>query len=183
VIFVGGEGEVAEVEHVESQTDILHQTTSEIFSVDRCQNCGLQFVNPKPERDQMDKYYSDIYSFHAQYGWLIRTASYTLQWLANSPLHRLFHNVLGLNLKFSQYVIQKIEDPVRPYFKGGKILDIGCGSEVSTHFWGKQGGLLAYKNFAVVYAIEVSDKARDVLAKEDIPSYKRLVEVPTDLYF
>ena len=83
----------AEFELVVSQSDILHNTTTEVFSVVSCQGCGLQFVNPRPAADQMDQYYSDVYSFHSQQGWTRRTISSVLQWIANSSFYGLFNHI------------------------------------------------------------------------------------------
>lgn len=170
-------------EEVTRQTDILHKTTAEVFFVVRCRDCGLQFVNPRPSREEIGRYYSDEYSFHAAPGRIRRAISSALSWLANSPLHPLFNIVPGLNRKLSMYVLPRIEDPVRVYSKGGKILDIGCGSGLSAHFWGEQGALLAYSKIADVYGVEVSGRARDALFAEGIPAYKSLADVPADLRF
>ncbi len=172
-----------DAEEVTSQTDILHKTTTEVFTVVRCRGCGLQFLNPRPSRDEIGRYYSDEYSFHAAPSKLRRAISSALSWIANSPLHPIFNIVPGLNRKLSMYVLPRIADPVRAFSTGGKILDIGCGSGLSAHFWGEQGALLAYSKIADVYGVEVSDRAREALSTAGIPAYKNLAEVPADLRF
>ena len=42
-------------EKVAEQTDLLHKTTSEIFSVVRCNNCGLHFTNPRPDINEIGR--------------------------------------------------------------------------------------------------------------------------------
>jgi len=81
--FCGG----SEFEHVASQTDILHKTTAEIFSIVKCKGCGLQFVNPRLTREEIGRYYSDNYSFHGAPNWFRRAASFSLSVLANSSFY------------------------------------------------------------------------------------------------
>lgn len=172
-----------EFEEVVRQTDILHKTTTEFFSIAKCRNCGLQFLNPRPTKEEMGQYYAMEYSFHAASSKVKRVATTLLSWAANSPVSVFFNLIPGLNRKLSMYVAPNIEDPVRKYFRGGRVLDIGCGSGVSAHFWGKEGALLAYKKFAEVYGVEIADKARDALAVHGIRAFKSLADVPDDLHF
>lgn len=173
----------SEFEEVVRQTDILHKTTQEFFVITKCRNCGLQFLNPRPTKEEIGRYYSEEYSFHAAHHPAKRIVTALLSWLANSPLSVLLNIIPGLNRRLSVYVAPNIEDPVRKYFRGGRILDIGCGSGVLAHFWGRKGALLAYKKFAGVYGVEVADKARESLAGSGITAFKSLADVTGDLRF
>ena len=177
--FCGG----SDVEEVARQTDLIHKTTSEEFCIVRCRQCGLNYVNPRPDSVEIGKYYSDEYSFHSnQTGAKLAVVS-LLTRLANSPLYALATFIPGLGRRLIPYVKPRIEDPVRKYFQGGRILDIGCGSGESAHFWGASGALQAYRKFAEVHGLEVDDGARQILEAKGISAYKRLPDVPAELKF
>jgi len=165
------------------QTDIIHHTTDEMFYVVRCKECGLHFLNPRPNKDEIGRYYTSSYAFHATPSRLKLATLSLLTQLVNSPLHHLFNLIPNLNRRLASYVKPKIEDPVRRHFRGSRILDIGCGSGVSAHFWGEKGALFAYKKFADVYGVEVADKAKDTLSAAGIPVYPNLAAIPADLRF
>ena len=42
---------------IASQTDLIHNSTAEIFNVVRCNDCGLNYTNPRPSPDEIGKYY------------------------------------------------------------------------------------------------------------------------------
>ena len=42
-------------------SDILYKTTDKIFSVTRCNYCGLVYLNPQPEADEIIKFYPNTY--------------------------------------------------------------------------------------------------------------------------
>ena len=44
-----------------SQYDLTHHVTDDIFTVVRCQGCRLLFVNPRPTRAEIGRYYPDSY--------------------------------------------------------------------------------------------------------------------------
>jgi SAM-dependent methyltransferase len=177
--FCGGTG----YKQVVRQTDLLHGTTAEMFSVVQCLACGLHFLNPRPTLHEIGKYYPPKYSFHLDKS-LFKNKVYSFFYtLANSPLHILFNFFPPFNRKLVPYVQPRIMDPVREFFQGGKILDIGCGSGMTAHFWGPSGSLQAYSKFADVYAVEMADAARSVLTLKGIPSFKYLTDIPTDIEF
>lgn len=177
--FCGGD----DFEEVIRQADVLHKTTTECFCIVRCRQCGLHFLNPRPEVSEIGKYYSDEYSFHAEQTGLKLTVISFLTWLANSPFCVLANLVPMLGRRLIPYIRPEIEDPVRKYFMEGRILDIGCGSGESAHFWGASGALQAYDRFAEVYGQEVDDDARRILERHGIPAYKRLSDISSDMKF
>lgn len=171
------------LETVTQQTDILHKTTDEKFSIVCCKECGLHFLNPRPTRDEIGKFYSSEYSFHNQLPYWKKAIRSVLEFLTNSPFRYLLNFVPVLNRRLIPYIKPKISDPVRQFFQGGRILDIGCGSGISAHFWGESGALLSYRKFAEVHGVEVADRARENLSTNGVPCYKALDAVPTDLLF
>ena len=44
-----------------AQTDIFHNSTKEEFNMVECEDCGLNFLNPRPTQDEIGKYYSEQY--------------------------------------------------------------------------------------------------------------------------
>lgn len=169
--------------HVVRQTDLLHGTTDEMFSIVRCENCGLHFLNPRPKREEIGEYYSPAYAFHSDKSSLKIRFNSIMGALAISPLHMACNLFPYISRKLVPYVQPLVKDPVREYFQGGNILDIGCGSGVSAHFWGERGSIQAYSKFAQVQGVEVADAARSVLALKGIPSYKYLSDIPEDAAF
>lgn len=169
-------------EQIVDQTDLLHKTTNEVFSIVRCKACGLHFLNPRPSKEEIGKYYSQTYSFHSSKTLLKKKFNLIASFLANSPLHMVFNLFPPISRMLIPYVQPLIKDPVREFYRGGNILDIGCGSGASAHFWGERGSLQAYSKFAEVRGVEVNDAARSMLGR-GIPSYKYLSDIPADTKF
>ncbi len=172
-----------EYQPVAHQTDCLHGTTEEVFDIVRCVACGLHFLNPRPTRDEIGRYYSSTYSFHARRSRLRSGAASMMSILANWPLHELLGLFPPLARRLVPYVKPPILDPVRELFRSGSILDIGCGSGDSAHFWGEKGSVQAYRKFAEVHGVEVADVARAALNQDGIPTYESLADVPSELHF
>jgi SAM-dependent methyltransferase len=173
----------AEHAQVVRQTDLLHRTTDEVFSIVRCTTCGLHFLNPRPDREEIGKYYSEKYSFHSDKSLIKNKFISIMTSLANSPFHIVLNFIPPISRMLVPYIQPRIMDPIRKLFRGGNILDIGCGSGVTAHFWGVNGSLQAYSKFADVHGLEVADVARSVFARKGIPSYKYLTNIPADLGF
>src|SRR5437867_3453682 len=43
------------------QQDLLLAVTDEKFSIVRCRQCGLVYLNPRPSSDMIGTYYPDVY--------------------------------------------------------------------------------------------------------------------------
>lgn len=171
---------------VAKQTDKLHQTTDEAFTIVRCAACGLHYTNPRPSVNEIGRYYAEDYSFHAASSKNRRFALRVAESLANGYLARVLGVVHALGRRFSPYVKPRILDPVRTFYSaGGKgtFLDIGCGSGVSAHFWGESGALLAYRQLTEVAGVEVAASARESLASFGIEAWDCLDAVPTQRRF
>lgn len=87
-----------------------YTVTGEVFNIDQCSSCGLRFTNPRPDVNEIDKYYkSEDYISHTD---------------SNAGLiNTIYHRVKQVTLK------QKTE-LVKKYAGQGEIqlLDYGCGT-------------------------------------------------------
>jgi 2-polyprenyl-3-methyl-5-hydroxy-6-metoxy-1,4-benzoquinol methylase len=82
--------------------------TQEEFTIVKCDDCGFLFVNPRPNVNDVNRYYkSEEYISHSN----------TKQGLLN----KVYHIIRKRNHLKKFYLIS-------PYKKGGRILDIGCAT-------------------------------------------------------
>ncbi|MBK7354685.1 class I SAM-dependent methyltransferase [Propionivibrio sp.] len=168
------------------QTDLLHRTTDEFFDIVQCTSCGLQYTNPRPESAEIGRYYAKGYSFHAARSKLRRVIAAVSERVANGPLAALAGLLPGISRRLAMHVKPSITDPVRDYYASGGVgtmLDIGCGTGASAHFWGERGALLAYRQITEVAGVEVADRARELLAGEGVEAWRDIGDVPRDRRF
>lgn len=168
------------------QTDRLHGTTDEVFSIARCADCGLHFLNPRPDREEISRYYSEGYAFHSQPPLMRRAIGLLLNWLANSRLASALAYLPLVEKRLVAYLKPKLADPVREHFASGRsgpLLDIGCGSGVHAHFWGYRGSALAYRDLTEVAGVETAEAARTMLANAGVSVYASLADVPQHMRF
>lgn len=126
--------------------------SGEPFSIRQCTACGFKFVNPRPDKDDIGRYYqSDAYISHD----------------ANNS------SLLGRMYKIARIFSIKIKyKTAGRYVSSGRILDVGCGT----------GEFLKYcksKGFDVA-GVEPNEKAR-TFAREvnDIPVACSLFDIET----
>jgi 2-polyprenyl-3-methyl-5-hydroxy-6-metoxy-1,4-benzoquinol methylase len=173
------------------QTDIIHKTTSELFTLVSCKGCGLTYENPRPPENEIGKYYSESYSFHSSPSLLKKVVRTVFKYLANSYWVYVCRFIPFLNKRLISKIVPDVSDPVLKYIEssGNKaisLLDIGCGSGWSANFWGEQGSIVNYskmKNIKDVYGIEIDDYARDVLGKSGITSFRSIDDVDDNYVF
>jgi 2-polyprenyl-3-methyl-5-hydroxy-6-metoxy-1,4-benzoquinol methylase len=134
--------------------DRLHGIGSE-FQLVRCLGCGLIFIDPRPDREEVKRFYPAAYGPHAETGG--PSHSHRL-----SPLRRrlysLFYNYPHDN-RGNGILLRTLLLPVKwaavkniiPFQGEGKILDIGAGS----------GSFLAFMKTLGwdPYGVDVSSKA------------------------
>jgi len=175
-----------EVLPVARQTDKLHRTTDEVFTIVRCKGCGLHYTNPRPSKTEIGCYYAENYAFHSTPPRVRRLAALVAKKMANGPFAALADIFPAIGRGLVPYVNPSIPDPVRDYYTMGGVgafLDIGCGAGTSAHFWGKNGALLAYRRVAEVAGVEVAVRARETLSAAGIEVYADLDSVPPQRRF
>lgn len=118
--------------------------SGEVFSIVKCSGCGFKFLNPRPDKSEINKYYgSDEYLSHDTQKADIITI--------------LYRAVRRINIQ-SKYNL------VRKNSTGFSLLDIGCGT----------GEFIQYceENGYIVTGIEPNQKARgNAVVKKGLPVY------------
>lgn len=111
-----------------------HFLTGETFNIVECGSCGLKFTNPRPDDDELGKYYkSDDYLSHAHSSRNLLSTVYK------------FLRAYNLSRKY-QHVISHSTNQ-------GKILDIGAGTGEFLDYCKKKGW--------DTFGVEPSDNARN----------------------
>ncbi|MDO8773264.1 MAG: methyltransferase domain-containing protein [Burkholderiaceae bacterium] len=173
-------------EPVAHQTDRLHRTTEEVFTVVRCAQCGLHFTNPRPTPAEIGRYYAAGYAFHASAPSWRRRLDRILDWAANGPLAGLAAPLPMLAKRLAARVRPSVTDPVlRFYREGGQgtFLDIGCGAGIHAHFWGAESALQSCHRRVDVAGVEISETARAALTEAGIRCWPDLSSVPPEENF
>jgi 2-polyprenyl-3-methyl-5-hydroxy-6-metoxy-1,4-benzoquinol methylase len=92
--------------------------TQEEFTIVKCDNCGFLFVNPRPDVNEISKYYkSEEYISHSN--------------TKKGLLNKVYHIIRKKNHK-------KKFDLISSYKQSGTILDIGCATGEFLNFLKKQ---------------------------------------------
>jgi 2-polyprenyl-3-methyl-5-hydroxy-6-metoxy-1,4-benzoquinol methylase len=93
--------------------------TGETFEIVKCTNCGFRFTNPRPEADELGKYYESS------------------EYISHSDSRKgLFASVYQLIRK---YTLWRKLAMISNFQKKGEILDIGCATGQFINFMGKHG--------------------------------------------
>ena len=95
-----------------------YTVSGESFALMKCDECGLIITNPRPDSDNIGRYYNDSnYISHTN--------------KANSPINAIYKAVRSITLT------QK-KDLIKKYSKGTNLLDFGCGAGVFVDYMLKQ---------------------------------------------
>ena len=175
---------------VATQTDALHKTTKDFFSIVKCGDCGLHYTNPRPSPTEIGNFYSKSYSYHSSGGLVALIKREILgPWIrtiANSPLAYVFSLIPPLSNLLGSKVGPKLKDPVLRYLQQRKVenfLDIGCGSGMKAHFWGSGSSLVKLKKCIEVFGCEPDTFSRDQLNKSGIFCWSKIEEIEKDKKF
>jgi 2-polyprenyl-3-methyl-5-hydroxy-6-metoxy-1,4-benzoquinol methylase len=87
-----------------------YSVSQESFNIMVCDNCNFKFTNPRPNEEEIGKYYqSEDYISHSD--------------KANSPINFVYKVARKFSLSYKKNLINSIAKD-----KKGKILDYGCGT-------------------------------------------------------
>jgi 2-polyprenyl-3-methyl-5-hydroxy-6-metoxy-1,4-benzoquinol methylase len=103
-----------------------------VFSVSRCDECGLVFQSPRPKEECVGLYYPDRAGYYNP----IKTENNAIkEWLTNSILRNYFgyrnlgsSNVFLFMLLFPVYFVFFRHQSIPRFIRDGRLLDIGCSS-------------------------------------------------------
>ncbi len=163
-----------------SQKDLIYKLSNATFNVVKCNQCGLKYTSPRPSQKDISNFYSNKYSFHLNRSKYFFYLKRILESLSKSIFIRKLSFIFPefLNQILIKFLKPKISDPVLDYIKENsknfqylKFLDIGCGSGLTTNFWGSKSSLKSLKRIIDVYGVEPSINSREVLSQFQIKSY------------
>ncbi len=117
-----------------------HSVSKESFNIMVCDNCNFHFTNPRPDKDEIGKYYeSEEYISHSD--------------KANSPINLIYKIARKYALSTKKKLINSVAKD-----KKGRILDYGCGTGYLLETMKSDG----WKTFG----IEPNDKARELASQK-----------------
>jgi len=99
--------------------------TQEKFKIVRCDNCGLIYLNPRPVKEIIGRYYP-VESYYSYQDFTIKRLNYR-EWLKKISLEG-YYNSKNIFKKIISWLLVRNFMIVVPKGIKGRLLDIGCGS-------------------------------------------------------
>jgi len=125
------------------QRDLLHRVSDEEFTIVRCQRCGLLYLNPRPTKEEIGRFYPSQY-FGAPSP--PRSYSHVKRWLMEDfygypssesrGMWRWFRKLVLWPERFRRELCGK---GMLPWVGRGRLLDVGCGHGVNAAMLAQQG--------------------------------------------
>lgn len=106
---------------LEAESDV----TKERFKIVRCTNCGLVYLNPRPVKEIIGRYYP-VGSYYSYQDFTDKKLNYR-EWLKQASLEG-YYNSKNIFKKFLSWLLVRNFMIVVPKEKKGRLLDVGCGS-------------------------------------------------------
>ena len=147
------------------QRDLLLAVTDEEFTIVRCRQCGLVFLNPRPSHDVIGAYYPMVYNpptpskARSLFQQQVKKASATIKrWVMEEYYGYPSASPSGFRRSIRRLILWP--DKMLREFRGrhilpwrgeGKVLDVGCGCGGNLNTLQEQGW--------EVYGIEISELA------------------------
>ena len=174
------------------QKDLIHKVDSTLFKVVSCNKCGLKFTNPRPTKDTIEYFYNTKYSFHADKSKYIFFAKQLLKIFSKSAYVKKISFIFPkkVNQILIKFLKPNIQDPVLEFIYSKKVnrakikfLDIGCGSGLTTNFWGSKSSLSFLSKIVKVCGVEPSNDARKILSNYEIDSFQDINDLNSKDFF
>lgn len=150
----------------ENKTVLYFETEESIsqardkFRLVKCRNCGLVYVNPRPTKAAISRYYpEEIYYAYRPYEderkrpLKERIKGLMMEYIGDYPIKNKEKVLIRWIARFSALIWENSVSVVVPYKRGGRVLDIGCGTGKLLD-WLKRHGWQ-------VYGVETSKKAAE----------------------
>ena len=116
------------------------------FTLVKCRNCGLGFINPQPEPEELSRYYSKEYQ-----------AAGNSDLFEHGPLSLVLSKAKNSFLKI--FRVQPSKNVSYPHFEQGKFLDFGCGTGRLINRY-----KISYPNYDF-FGVDISERACDEASK------------------
>ena len=131
--------------------EAMSEDTPEKFKIVRCNNCGLIYLNPRPAKDIIGRYYP-VDSYYSYQDFTDKRLNYR-EWLKKISLEG-YYNSKNIFKKFLSWLLLRNFMIVIPKEKKGSLLDIGCGSgeflyQMKSYGWN-------------VYGVEISQASTNI---------------------
>ena len=162
------------------QKDLIHKVDPTIFKVVSCNKCGLKFTNPRPTKESIEYFYNTNYSFHSEKSKYFLFVKKLLLVFSKSAYAKKISFIFPkkINQILIKFLKPNIKDPVLEFIYSKKVnrgkikfLDIGCGSGLTTNFWGSKSSLSFLSKIVKVCGVEPSNYARKILSNYEIDSF------------
>jgi len=130
-----------------------------LFNLVKCKRCGLVYLNPRPDKEEIKKYYPPWYHYrvHTKVVNFEKTKIWETPW---------------------REVMQKKVEPILRYKKEGSILDVGCGDGSLLKYMKE----LSWQTYGVELNQAASQHARDVLGLNVFSGRLEEADYPKDFF-
>lgn len=111
--------------------------TEDEFNLVECRGCGLLYINPRPDPEEMGRFYPEAYSWKET----LEADSFLTKWVRRLEKGYRYHLLRNEVSKVMKFIARS----------SGKVLDIGCGTGDRLDVF--------RKNEFETYGVETSDSA------------------------